>query len=109
MRGNKLQVYDEDSDEEQKSSQGKEVLRLTHAEVAQTMRLTYALCYASIQGRTIRNKHILLMDTMHRKFFTMRHLIVGISSVAHGQYVHLPTLKAECALVQRAESVRYSY
>ena len=73
------------------------------------MRLTYALCYASIQGRTLKDKHFLLLDMMHRKYFTMRHLIVGLSRATHRKYVHLPTLSEELALVERArESVRES-
>ena len=76
---------------------------------SKTMRLTYALWYASIQGRTLKDKHILLLDTMHRDYFTMRHLIVGMSRATHGQYVHLPTLSAESALCRRAtRSVRDS-
>jgi len=101
---------EEEEDEDsviQDEAIAREDLRLTHAEVSKTMRLTYALCYASIQGRTLKDRHILLLDTMHREYFTMRHLIVGVSRATHGQFVHLPTLRAEFALVKRArESVR---
>ena len=54
-----------------------ETVELTHDEASKYLRLTYALTYASIQGRTIRNKHICLLDASNPKFFTTRHLIVG--------------------------------
>ena len=66
------------------------------------LRLTYALTYASIQGRTIRNKNICLLDTHHRRFFTTRHLIVGTSRATHGRYVHIPTETQEKAVLQKA-------
>ena len=100
-------TVEEEDDEDSTPLPSKEDPRLTHAEVAKTMRLTYALCYASIQGRTLKDRHILLLDTMHREYLTMRHLIVGMSRATHGQFVHLPTLRDELALVKRA-SVRES-
>ena len=66
------------------------------------LRLTYALTYASIQGRTIRNKHICLLDASHPKFFTTRHLIVGVSRATHSHYVHAPTSKDEKAIMRNA-------
>ena len=50
-----------------------ETVELTHDEASKYLRLTYALTYACTQGRTTRNKHICLLDTHHRKFFTTRH------------------------------------
>ena len=63
-------------------------LKLSHAEASKNLRLTFALCYATVQGRTLRDKHIVLLDTRHR-FFTMRHLIVGLSRATAGRFVHV--------------------
>ena len=52
------------------------------------------MCYYTIQGRTVRDKHIVLMDTGHRHF-SRRALIVGMSRATHGQYVHIATAKEE--------------
>jgi hypothetical protein len=64
------------------------VFKLTHARVAAILRLQHALVYASIQGRTIRMKHIGLMDTRNVNF-TVRHLIVAVSRATKGEYVHI--------------------
>ena len=79
-----------------------ETVELSHNEASMYLRLTYALTYASIQGRTIRNKNICLLDTHHRRFFTTRHLIVGVSRATHGRYVHIPTETQEKAVLQKA-------
>ena len=76
-------------------------IKLTHKEVAELLRLTHALVYANVQGRTIRNKHVVLLDTHHRHF-TMRHLIVGMSRVTDGKYLHIPTRDQEEALMEKA-------
>ena len=57
-------------------------------EVPRLLRLTHAMCYFTVQGRTIRDKHILLADTDHRHFST-RSLIVGMSRATHGKFVHV--------------------
>ena len=57
-------------------------------EVPRLLRLTHAMCYYTVQGRTMRDKHILLTDTDH-PFFTTRSLIVGMSRATHGKYVHV--------------------
>jgi hypothetical protein len=64
------------------------VYKLTHARAAAILRLQHALVYASIQGRTLRQKRIGLMDTWNRNF-TIRHLIVAVSRATEGQYVHI--------------------
>ena len=43
-----------------------------------------------MQGKTCRDKHILLLDTSH-KHLDMRKLIVGMSRATHGKYVHVAT------------------
>ena len=50
----------------------------------------HALCYGSIQGCTMANKRILLLDTT-RAYFTLRHLIVGVSRATHQDNVHVAT------------------
>jgi hypothetical protein len=51
------------------------------------MRPQHALVYASIQGRTMRDKHIALMDLGHQHM-TMRDLITATSRPTHGQFLH---------------------
>ena len=63
-------------------------------EIPYLLRLTHAMCDYTIQGRTIRNKHILLIDTEHRNF-PRRALIVGLSRATHGQVVHVADNEAE--------------
>ena len=72
---------------------------LSHAEAARVLRLQHALVYASIQGRTMREKHICLMDTANGNF-TVRHLIVAVSRATHGKYVHIPTAAQEAKIRQ---------
>ena len=52
------------------------------------LRLTHAMCYYTIQGRTIRNKRLLLFGTGHPNF-SRRALIIGLSRAAHGKDVHV--------------------
>ena len=68
------------------------------------LRLTYALTYAPIQGRTRRTKNSCLMDTTPRMFFNTRHLIVGVSRATHGRFVHVPTEKQEHLILRTADS-----
>ena len=69
-------------------SEGPVEMKLPLAEVPLLLRLTHAMCYFTIQGRTLRDKHILLADT-HNEHFTIRSLIVGMSRATHGKYVHV--------------------
>ena len=52
------------------------------------MRLCHAMCYYTIQGRTIRDRHIVLLDTSHPNF-SVRALIVGLSRTNHGDWLHI--------------------
>ena len=76
---------------------------LSHKEFACKCRMAYARCYYTVQGKTCRDKHVLLLDTSHWRF-DMRKLIVGLSRATHGQYVHVATpadeqqLMAACAV-----------
>ena len=58
------------------------------------LRLTHAMCYFTMQGRTLRDRHILLLDTGHFHF-SRRALIVGMSRATHGSYVHVATPEYE--------------
>ena len=89
---------DDDDDEENEEDEPEEVVipdetdrhtfSLTKEAVSRVLRVQHALVYASIQGRTMREKHLGLLDTTHLGF-TMRHLIVSLSRATHGKYVHI--------------------
>ena len=57
-------------------------------EVCAQLRLAHALCYYTCQGRTIRDRHIVLLDTTHQHF-SVRALIVGLSRATHGRWLHV--------------------
>ena len=77
---------------------------MTHAEAARVFRPQHALVYASIQGRTMREKHIALLDTTNKNF-NVRYMIVAISRATHGKYVHVPTKAQEAAVKQNADAM----
>ena len=52
------------------------------------LRPQHALVHASLQGRTVRDKHVGLLDAF-TPTFTVRHLIVAISRATHGKFVHV--------------------
>ncbi len=52
------------------------------------LRLCHAMCYYTCQGRTVRDRHIVLLDTTH-KHFSVRALIVGLSRATHGRWLHV--------------------
>jgi hypothetical protein len=52
------------------------------------LRLSHASCYYTVQGRTVKDRHIVLLDTSH-PYFTVRSLIVGLSRGTHGCYLHI--------------------
>jgi len=77
---------------------------LTHTQAAKMFRPQHALVYANIQGRTMREKHIALLDTYNLKF-SVRHLIVATSRATHGKYVHLPDSKQEAKILDEAKAM----
>jgi hypothetical protein len=89
------------AEELEETRRAEEGIKLTHAEAARSLRLRYAMCYATVQGRTIAGQHILLLNSDNRHF-TTRTLIVGLSRVADGGYVHLPTPEQEEELFRLA-------
>ena len=64
-----------------------DVYKLTHARCAELLRPQHALVYASIQGRTMRDKHITLMDLSH-EHMSMRDLITAMSRPTRGEFLH---------------------
>ena len=66
---------------------GEELIELDIRGSSDNLRLCYAAVYQSCQGRTLRNQHVMLMDTQHIHF-SLRHLYVGASRVTSGEYLH---------------------
>ena len=62
----------------------------THEEAARWLRLAYAITYTSVEGRTIPERTIMLLDTAN-PYYTNRDLIVGISRAKGGVQVKIPT------------------
>ena len=77
-----------------KPEYGDEEIEVPLEEIPYLLRLTHAMCYYTIQGRTIRDRHILLFDTGH-PHFSRRTLIVGLSRATHGKNVHVVTDETE--------------
>ena len=100
---------DEEEDVEDNSSQDdRKPVKIAFEDVPLLLRLTHAVCYFTVQGRTIENEHILLLDTSHHHF-TKRSLIVGASRATHHRYVHVATDEQERAwlgLTRRKVRVR---
>jgi len=98
------EVDDEDLDDaENDPAEGEipEMIKLTYEQASKWLRPMHALCYGSIQGCTMANKSILLLDTT-REHFTLRHLIVGVSRATHQDNVHVATEKYEKDLMMFA-------
>jgi len=64
-----------------------EPFTLDAAEAARFLRLTHALCYYTVQARTIHGP-LRLAQTDH-KHFTLRHLIVGLGRAPEGGVVEV--------------------
>ena len=95
LEGHKIRLRTEDDEEDEEEAM-KDVVTLTHAEASSVLRMTYGFCYYSVQGATLRDRHIALFDTCHCKsYFTLRHLIVGMSRATHGRFVHVLTSEQE--------------
>jgi hypothetical protein len=65
-----------------------ELVKIPIDEVCSQLRPTHAMCYYTMQGRTVKNRHMVLLDTdsMH---FSVRALIVGLSRVEEGSFLHI--------------------
>jgi hypothetical protein len=72
---------------------------LTHERARKDLRLTHALCIASVQGMTLPEMHVTVLDLSH-KFLTARHLIVALSRVTAGSFMHCLDRQAEQKLLE---------
>ena len=52
------------------------------------------MCYYTCQGRTVRDRHIVLLDTTHQHC-SVRALIVGLSRATHGSWLHFGDQQSE--------------
>ena len=96
----------EDDDEDLPDSDvAKAPLQITipKLDVPKLLRLTHAMCYYTIQGRALKNKRVLLLDTEF-KYFTSRALIVGLSRVTHGAHVSVAAREMEERVTGRRRS-----
>ena len=57
-------------------------------DVCSQLRPTHAMCYYTMQGRTVKARHIVLLDTQSQ-YFSVRALIVGLSRTTHGSFLHI--------------------
>ena len=71
-----------------------EQISVPWAEACAQLRMSHALCYYTCQGRTVRDRHIVLLDTTHQHF-SVRALIVGLSRATHGRWLHVGDDNAE--------------
>ena len=55
-----------------------ERIRVPLKEACAQLRMCHAMCYYTCQGRTVRDRDIVLLDTTHKNF-SVRALIVGLS------------------------------
>ena len=65
-----------------------ERIRVPLVDACAQLRLCHAVCYYTCQGRTVRDRHIVLLDTAHKNF-SVRALIVGLSRATHGRWLHV--------------------
>ena len=103
-----------DSEEDEESEEGVEevaetdgefVYKLSFAKASQILRPQFALCYASIQGRTFRDKHIGLLNYMQNKTLGMRDIITASSRPTHGDYLHFISREHEETLLAAAKCI----
>ena len=73
---------------------------LMHRDASAWLRLTHCLCYATVQGITIRDKHLVMLDVL-KGHFSIRTLIVAASRVTDGPYLHAATEMQQRAFLRR--------
>lgn len=76
-----------------------DVIELCHKESCSTLRFTYAFCYCSAQGTTIRDHLVVIFHTGHRHII-MGHFNVGLSIATHGHLVHVPNVGQHVKLIE---------
>ena len=69
-------------------------ITLTHQQCIQNLRLACARTYAGVQGLTLRDQRLLLLETRH-PHMDWRKLYVACSRVTAGQLLHIPTPEQE--------------
>ena len=77
-----------------KPEYGDEEIEVPIEEIPYLLRLTHAMCYYTVQGRTIKDRRIMLIDTDH-PHFSRRALIVGLSRATHSNAVHVADSEVE--------------
>jgi len=95
---------DEDEDVEELQASEEISYKLTFDKAAQILRPQFALCYASIQGRTFREKHIGLLD-LYSRALTMRDIITATSRPTHGEFLHFISCEHAKSLRDAAERI----
>ena len=80
------------------AEKGDEKVEIEIQDMCSQLRLTHAMCYYTIQGRTIKNRDIVLLDTNH-PHFTVRSLIVALSRVEDSKYLHIGDCNSEAMFV----------
>jgi hypothetical protein len=79
--------------------------KLSFRKAAEIPRPQFALRYASIQGRTFRNKHVGLLNVWSRAL-GMRDIITATSRPTHGGYLHFISYKHARTLVVEAGEIK---
>jgi len=86
-------------------SKAKEEVTVPLADVPAVLRLTHAMCFYTVQGRTLRGNMVLL-DTSNSNF-SRRALIVGLSRATHGDHIHVANdEEAQIFLGERRRTLR---
>ena len=87
-----------------KTKKQEDAIELSHTDASLCLRLSHALCYASVQGLTIGDRRVLLLDLEHH-FFSVRSLIVGLSRVTKGSQIHVASREQAHNLVTYCKDV----
>ena len=82
------------------ASDNREEIKLTYPQAAQHLRLACARTAASIQGITLRDQRLLLLDT-RSPYTDHRRLYVCTSRVTRGDYLHVATRQQQAKLFGR--------
>ena len=69
-------------------------IKLTHPQAAQHLRLACARTAASVQGITLRDQRLLLLDA-RSPYTEHRRLYVCMSRVTRGDYLHVASMEQQ--------------
>ena len=97
----KPEATKDSADEEEEEE---EILSLSLEETAALMRPTHCLVYYTAQGRTLRDKNVLLLDVSAR-YFTLRHFIVGVSRATSGARLSVASVQQQDELMRQETAV----